>query len=898
MLLVLAAALPAGSQETPAAVGAGPASPAQWPDSELASFGVAGWPNALRVFGGDAVQNSAAAALLVRGAGQFPFGSPDRTGGGVSGLSAASHWWGLGVCPRSVIVAAGDVPADAMTASAMSDPTDGSSEPWLRRVAAADPLFDPVGGFARVDTYAAPILFVDSARTGAVSLPLSTRIAVADLRSGGCRSARQAVIVGGAAAVPAAAESELVALGFTEVFRVAGADRYGTAAAVAAALGTAAVPGGVDGCVDAGSAGPDRVGFYANSVVEYRASARQCELLGRTVVLADGVEGIDAMAAGWWTGRWQVPVLLHDGSSRLPRPTAEALSLMDIDHVVVLGGQARVSDSVVRAAERAAGAQAIRVAGPNRYATSIEMARHFGGWFADDESGGFADSLLCVAASSGTGATAVGWSDALAAGPWCGAAGASDVAAPMRVVGPVTASVAAVAGSGAVRGGAEGPRATGAAVPVLLVPARGASLPPSMEQYLMSLFDVPAGCRALVGDGAIGGLGDAAAYGRALRSGACPMPGFAIAFGGPDVLADETVGQVSSLLSGGLTAVDAVLPVLAGAETPDESGSFGISAVRGLPLGAGAFATTMPMSPVYRHGTATGVSAVGAASLGVCLPRGSYENARWLVAEAGADKVPLAVLDLPGAGWYQADADGIVRSTAAGTPSCLAVNVPAGAPVLVRAVSNVGRTTRSLLVAAAPQRQMTLSGPVRAGFAQASGVRSDRPLDIGVTSWDFTTGPAGGPARLADEQAAVVGTRLSVALRRRPPADESAVRPAVFTAEWSVRTERGRLTGTAQGEAVFAAGRWELRGASVLRGGSWASSELGLPGRPADTDAGGGAEFSAGAAVQLFPHIEPLRAGTADGYGAGGFTATITVNGPGNDDDTIAWQPEAFINTR
>ena len=83
------------------------------------------------------------------------------------------------------------------------------------------------------------------------------------------------------------------------------------------------------------------------------------------------------------------------------------------------------------------------------------------------------------------------------------------------------------------------------------------------------------------------------------------------------------------------------------------------------------------------------------------------------------------------------------------------------------------------------------------------GVRSDRPLDIGVSSWDFATGPAGG-----------------------------------------------------------------------------------------------GAELSAGAAVQLFPHIEPLRAGTADGYGAGGFTATITVNGPGNDDDTIAWQPEAFINTR
>ena len=29
--------------------------------------------------------------------------------------------------------------------------------------------------------------------------------------------------------------------------------------------------------------------------------------------------GADALAAGWWTSFWQVPVLLHDGSSTLPR---------------------------------------------------------------------------------------------------------------------------------------------------------------------------------------------------------------------------------------------------------------------------------------------------------------------------------------------------------------------------------------------------------------------------------------------------------------------------------------------------------------------------------------------------------------------------------------------------
>ena len=44
--------------------------------------------------------------------------------------------------------------------------------------------------------------------------------------------------------------------------------------------------------------------------------------------------------------------------------------------------------------------------------------------------------------------------------------------------------------------------------------------------------------------------------------------------------------------------------------------------------------------------------------------------------------------------------------------------------------------------------------------------------------------------------------------------------------------------------------------------------------------------------------LQPLRAGTSDAYGAGGFTATLTVNGQDNLDDIIRWQPEAVINTR
>ena len=57
---------------------------------------------------------------------------------------------------------------------------------------------------------------------------------------------------------------------------------------------------------------PDEGGpHYGNAVIEFRnKTAQGCILRGRTVVLADGIAGADALAAGWWTSEWQVPVLL------------------------------------------------------------------------------------------------------------------------------------------------------------------------------------------------------------------------------------------------------------------------------------------------------------------------------------------------------------------------------------------------------------------------------------------------------------------------------------------------------------------------------------------------------------------------------------------------------------
>ena len=240
VLFLGAAALAASAATTE--LTPGPVSPSQWPRPFDQGPTLEGWPNALRVWGPDRYQTSLATALTMRGLGDFPFNSPNPAPEGANLLERSGPWWGLRICPRSIIVVAGDSPADALAATALSDPTDESTEPYLRRSAAADPLFDPIGGYNRVDTHAAAVLLTRSTRDGAFGLSTSARIAAKDFRSGGCSTARQAIIVGGPAAVPAAVDEELVALGFSEVFRVEGLNRYQTAAKVAIALGTASIP--------------------------------------------------------------------------------------------------------------------------------------------------------------------------------------------------------------------------------------------------------------------------------------------------------------------------------------------------------------------------------------------------------------------------------------------------------------------------------------------------------------------------------------------------------------------------------------------------------------------------------------------------------------------------------
>ncbi|MEA2703279.1 MAG: hypothetical protein QOD63_1224, partial [Actinomycetota bacterium] len=285
-------------------------SPSQWPDEPGVAPSLTATPHTIRFAGPDRFGTNAALGLALRGAGDFPFDTSDRTSGNAPDLAHADDWWGAGSCPRSIILIADDSAADALAADSLSDPTDKANQPRLQRVAASDPIFDPIGGFDRPDTGFAPVVVTASARSGATALSRSARVTAADVATGGCTTAREAIIVGGPTTVPVGAEAELLTLGYREVFRIAGTDRDDTAARVAAALGPSAPAPGAT-CVDPNAAdGDTRQGWYGNAVVEYRDGPTNCGLLSRSVVLADGGTGADALAAGWWTSYWQVPVLL------------------------------------------------------------------------------------------------------------------------------------------------------------------------------------------------------------------------------------------------------------------------------------------------------------------------------------------------------------------------------------------------------------------------------------------------------------------------------------------------------------------------------------------------------------------------------------------------------------
>ncbi|MDP2624260.1 MAG: cell wall-binding repeat-containing protein, partial [Actinomycetota bacterium] len=147
-----------------------------------------------------------------------------------------------------------------------------------------------------------------------------------------------------------------------DVLRYAGANRFGTAAAIS--VGDFPDPGLVD-----------------------------------TVFVAVGTNFPDALAGAAVAGKLGAPLLLVQTDS-IPAETAAELTRLGPATVVILGGTAVVSPAVETALGGYA-ATVIRLAGSNRYATAVEISKY---GFP-----GTADTVII--------ATGLGFADALAGGP-------------------------------------------------------------------------------------------------------------------------------------------------------------------------------------------------------------------------------------------------------------------------------------------------------------------------------------------------------------------------------------------------------------------------------------------------------------------------------------------------
>jgi len=260
---------------------------------------------------------------------------------------------------RSERVAGEDRIATAVEVSQTVFP-EGTDTVLLAR---SDQYPDALTGAPLAVSRNAPLLLTDS---GSLSSPTADEIE----RLG----AGNAVVLGGEQAVSPAVVAELESRGVT-VERVAGANRFGTAAAIAAAL-----PGNFGVAFLAEGANPDPTRGFP-----------------------------DPLSAAPYAAFLRRPILLT-GSNELPSETVDALRSEGIRETIVVGGPVAVSDAVVEQV-READHGPRRLAGDDRYATSVAVSNEA----LED---GMDTSVLWLA-------TGTDWPDALTAGPAVAAAGDS-----------------------------------------------------------------------------------------------------------------------------------------------------------------------------------------------------------------------------------------------------------------------------------------------------------------------------------------------------------------------------------------------------------------------------------------------------------------------------------------
>ncbi len=232
-------------------------------------------------------------------------------------------------------------------------------------------------------------------------------------------------VIGGEAAVGAGVVTTLTGLGYV-VTRISGADRYATAAAVAAKVVQLNTIGSMNGKV--------------------------------TCILASGQGYADALSAGPLAHANKMPILLTEPGT-LTAATSAAITANGCKQMMIVGGTAAVSEAVATAADALTGVNVLRVSGADRYATSVAIANK--AW-ASTANGGlnwakthiaiargdsYADGLAASQLGANTAVTPLllVQADAVPTAISAAIAGKSTTITDIRVVGGLTAIPATVA---------------------------------------------------------------------------------------------------------------------------------------------------------------------------------------------------------------------------------------------------------------------------------------------------------------------------------------------------------------------------------------------------------------------------------------------------------------------
>jgi hypothetical protein len=280
-----------------------------------------------------------------------------------------------------------------------------------------------------------------------------------------------------------------------------------------------------------------------------------------------------------------------------------------------------------------------------------------------------------------------------------------------------------------------------------------------------------------------------------------------VAFGGSALVTDAALGNLDRTVSGGSSDM-----ADRAADTPSP------------------FWTRLNMAPVFDepypasdHGD----------DQRVCVVRGEYQRARWLVADTGS---PTA-FDLVSEGAYTADADYAPRTPGTGRPQCVGLE-PDDESVSVWVVPATGAQPTSAQVSDLdldPDTLFTLSGDLAQGPATSTS-GPDSATDAsngGTTTWTYTGLAAGITATSEGDNAAVTDAEIEISLVRGRNGDADG--PDTFTAEFTITTADGTVRGDVDGEAILVSGVWKLRGAVTYITGSW-SFDAGHGGFAADID--------------------------------------------------------------